>query len=348
MYINKLFVAALLLVFFIPAEAQDDEARAASGLPQMIGRRPCANPAIGSDASLSGSINVIGMPEGAKSPVLTVTVLSNGTVVQRERVKARDAFNFACVPRYGITLIVEADGLEIGSYPLGSLNPPPLSNRQEINVTWAQIGGAVARQNAVISVRNAYSRTAENQKAFEKAAASLKEKKPENSIKLFKAITEKDANDFVAWTELGNLYFTDNKPTEAEASYAKAISLKPDFMPALMNAGKLYISQKKPDQAVDTLTKAVAAEPQSADANQYLGEAYLLARKGSSAVAYLEKAIELKPVEKAEVHLRLAALYNAANLKDRAVAEYKKFLEKVPDHPEKAKIEKYISDNTKK
>ena len=128
----------------------------------------------------------------------------------------------------------------------------------------------------------------------------------------------------------------------------RAIALKPDFMPALMNGGKLYISQKKPDQAVETLTRAVAAEPESADANQYLGEAYLLARKGSSAVTYLEKAIELQPVEKAEVHLRLAALYNAANLKERAIAEYKKFLEKVPDHPEKVKIEKYISDNSTK
>ena len=348
MYISKVSLLALLSVFAIPVVAQDDEARAASGLPQMIGRRPCANPAIGSDASLSGSINVIGMPEGSKSPSLSVTVLSNGSVVQRERVKARDSFSFACVPRYGVTLIVEADGLEIGSYPLGSLNPPPLSNRQEINVTWAQIGGAVARQVAVVSVRNSYARTAENQKAFEKAAASLKEKKPENSIKLFKAITERDANDFVAWTELANLYFTDNKPAEAEAAYAKAMALKPDFMPALMNAGKLYISQKKPDQAIEILTKAVAAEPQSADANQYLGEAYLLARKGSAAVTYLEKAIELKPIAKAEIHLRLAALYNAANLKERAVAEYKKFLEKVPDHPEKAKIEKYISDNTTK
>lgn len=348
MYIRKVSLLALLSIFAIPVVAQDDEARAASGLPQMIGRRACSNPAVGADASLSGSINVIGMPEGTKSPALTVTLLANGTVVQRQRVKARDAFHFACIPRYGVSLIVEADGLEIGHYPLGSLNAPPLSNRQEVNLTWSQLGGAIERQNAVVSVRNSYERTADNQKAFEKAIASLKGDKPSNSIKLFKQITETDANDFVAWTELGTLYFSDNKPADAEAAYSKAIALRPDFQPALMNFGKLLISQKKADEAVGVLGKAVTAAPDSADANHYLGEAYLLARKGSSAVTYLEKALTLAPIEKAEIHLRLGALYNGAGMKDRAVTEYKKFLEKVPNHPEKAKIEKYIADNSPK
>ena len=348
MYIKKFCFVAMLSLFVVPAVAQDDEARAASGLPQMIGRRACANPAVGSDASLSGSVNVIGMPEGAKQPALTVTILSNGSVVQKERVKGRDAFHFSCIPRFGVTLIVEADGLEIGSYPLGTLNAPPLNNRQEVTLTWGQIGGATERQTTINAIRNSYSRTPENQKAFEKAVASLKEKKSDNSIKLFRAITETDANDFVAWTELANLYFAENKPADAEVAYTKALALKADFQPAIMNFGKFLIGQKKADQAVEMMTKAVALNPQSSDANHYLGEAYLLARKGSAAVTYLEKAIQLDPAGKAEIHLRLAALYNGANLKDRAAAEYKKFLEKVPNHPEKDKLEKYIADNTKK
>jgi tetratricopeptide (TPR) repeat protein len=348
MWINKFCLFVFLVLLIVPVAAQDDEARAASGLPQMIGRRPCSNPGIGADASLSGSINVIGMPEGAKSPGLTVTLLANGTVVQRQRVKSRDAFHFACIPRYGVSLIVEADGLEIGNYPLGTLNAPPLSNRQEVNLTWSQLGVTVNRQNAVISLRNTYERTDDNQKAFDKAMAGLKSEKASNSIKLFKQITETDANDFVAWTELGTLYFNDEKPAEAEAAYSKAISLKADFQPALLNLGKVLISQKKADQAVEVLTRLIAVEPDSADANHYLGEAYLLARRGSSALTYLEKALTLEPIEKAEIHLRLAALFNGAGLKDRAVAEYKRFLEKVPNHPEKAKIEKYISDNKPK
>jgi tetratricopeptide (TPR) repeat protein len=348
MYKSKVSLLALLSIFVIPVVAQDDEARVASGLPQMIGRRACSNPAVGSDASLSGSVVVAGMPQDQKGPALTVTLLANGTIVQKERVKARDAFHFACIPRHGVTLIVEADGLEIGSYPLGTLNPPPSTNRHDVYLTWAQLGSASARQNEIASIRNSYSRTEANQKAFDKAVASLKAKKADNSIKLFKGVVENDPNDFVAWTELGNLYFTENNVPEAESAYAKAVALKPDFLPALMNQGKFFISQKKADQAVETLTRAVAADPKSADANHYLGEAYLLARKGSAAVGYLEKALEIAPVEKAEIHLRLGALYNAANLKERAAAEYRKFLDKVPNHPDKEKFEKYISENTPK
>ena len=50
----------------------------------------------------------------------------------------------------------------------------------------------------------------------------------------------------------------------------------------------------------------------------------------------------------AEVHLRLALLYNRAGMKDKAAAEYKKFLKKKPDYPHRQKLEKYIAENTRK
>ena len=94
--------------------------------------------------------------------------------------------------------------------------------------------------------------------------------------------------------------------------------------------------------------KAVDVDAASADANHLLGEAYLQNKKGSLAVGYLNKAIELAPVEKAELHLRLAALYNGAGLKDRAALEYKAFLSKVKDHPDRAKFEQYVKENLPK
>jgi tetratricopeptide (TPR) repeat protein len=165
---------------------------------------------------------------------------------------------------------------------------------------------------------------------------------------LFKQLLEADPKDFVAWTELGSLHFSKNKFGDAEKAYGEALALKPDFGPTLLNLGKLFLVQKKLDQAVETLAKAVAVLPNSADVNQCLGEAYLQNKKGSKAVGYLNRAIELAPVEKAEIHLRLAALYNAANLKDRAVAEYKLFLVKVPNYRDKSTLEKYIKENAPK
>ena len=124
-----------------------------------------------------------------------------------------------------------------------------------------------------------------------------------------------DPKDFVAWTEIGTLHFGNNKLSDAEKAYTKALELKPDFAIALVNLGKVQFSQNKNDEAIATLLKAVAAEPNSPEANHFLGEAYLKARKGSLAVGYLNKAIQLAPIEKAEVHLRLAPFITPPGLR---------------------------------
>jgi len=49
----------------------------------------------------------------------------------------------------------------------------------------------------------------------------------------------------------------------------------------------------------------------------------------------------------ADAHLRLAALYNGAGLKEKAAAEYEKFLKKKPEYTDRKKLELYISQNKK-
>ena len=178
--------------------------------------------------------------------------------------------------------------------------------------------------------------------------SAAKDKKPDAAINLFKQIVANDPKDFAAWTELGTLYFRNEKSSEAEAAYTKALELKPDFMVALLNSGRFYLTQSQPDKAITVLTKAVETDATSANAKHLLGEAYLQIKKGSKAVVYLYEALRLAPLEKAEIHLRLANLYNAAGLKEKAVEEYKQFLEKVPKHPDKEKFEKYIKENSPK
>jgi tetratricopeptide (TPR) repeat protein len=252
------------------------------------------------------------------------------------------------MPHIGISLVLEIENEEVARYSLGNLAPPPMENRQDIIVTGDQITQFLKRRNEVLNILNSYQRTPENQKLFEKARDAGKEKKTDQAIKLFRQLTESDKQDFVAFTELGTLYFAGNKDKDAATALGRAVELKPDFVPALLSLGKVQIAQKQFDAAIDILSKAVILKPDSADVNQYLGEAYLQSKKGSKAVIYLNKAIELAPIEKADIHLRLASLYNGANLKDRAAAEYKLLLAKVPNHPEKAMMEKYIKDNPTK
>ena len=79
----------------------------------------------------------------------------------------------------------------------------------------------------------------------------------------------------------------------------------------------------------------------------HLGEAYLQMKKGSKAVGYLNEALKLDPIGMAEAHLRLAALYNGAGMKDKAAAEYELFLKKRPDFADRKKLEQYIAANKK-
>ena len=157
-----------------------------------------------------------------------------------------------------------------------------------------------------------------------------------------------DPKDFIAWTELGTVKFKQGRFGEAEKPYQQALETNPSYIVALMNLGKLRMAEKKYDAAVEVFSRAVAAHPRSADANHFLGEAYLQIKKGSKAVGYLNEALRLDPLGKAEIHLRLAALYNAAGMKDKAVEEYEKFLAKKPDYPGRKKLEQYISENKKR
>ena len=70
-------------------------------------------------------------------------------------------------------------------------------------------------------------------------------------------------------------------------------------------------------------------------------------KKGSLAVGYLNEALRLDPQGKADVHLRLALLYNGAGMKAKAATEYEEFLKKRPDYKDRKKLEQYIADNKK-
>jgi tetratricopeptide (TPR) repeat protein len=133
----------------------------------------------------------------------------------------------------------------------------------------------------------------------------------------------------------------------AESAYLRAREANPTFFLSFFNLGKLRMAQKKFETAVEPLSQAVKIKPESPEANYYLGEAYLQIKKGSKAVGYLHEALKLDPIGMAEAHLRLAALYNGAGMKDKAAAEYEQFLKKKPNYPDRKKLEQYIAQNKK-
>ena len=322
----------VLLLSLTSIVRSQGDVRSATGLPIPIGA-----------AVIWGQVEIRGLKPEDPKPTVFVTLLFNGAQVGRVQANDKGYYYFLQRARDGATLLVTVGGLDVGSQNLTSAG----GDRYDMTVNWTE-GLKTPQQNAVISVKDVYTnRSAANSALMEQAAAKSKEKKAAEAMKLYEQIVANDPNDFVAWTELGSLNFSDSRESEAENAYKKAITLKPDFTLALLNLGKLYLSQKRFPEAVVVLENAAMTDRNSADSFHYLGEAYLQNKQGSKAVVVLNEAIRLAPNEMADIHLRLGALFNAAGAKDRAANEYKLFLEKRPDHKDRSKLEAYIKENGK-
>lgn len=327
-----LIVIAICFLSSFNIYGQVDDVSEVTGLPIPIGA-----------PVIYGQVLIRNFPRNERRPVIYVYLRNGGAQLDKFQATERGYYYFLKKPIDGHTITFEIDGSEVGM----TIVTGGISNRfrQDVEFDWNALRGASKLNSGVVLARDRYDRGPDAEKAFEKAMAAVKGNKIAEAVQLFNEIAKKNNKDFVVWMMLGTIHFSEKHYDDARKAFQTALALKPDFVLALTNYGRMEIEQKNFDRAIELLAKAVETDPNSADANHFLGEAYLQSKKGSIAVRYLNKAIELAPIENAEIHLRLAALYDAAGYKDRAAAEYKAFLEKVKDHPDKKKFEKYIKEN---
>ncbi len=333
-----LFLSLLSLAGSFELAAQDDEVRQRSGMPMQIGE----NVRAGDRMNVSGRIVIEGVNQLKRSPVISITITYLGAAADRAIANDEGYFLVRNVPRSNVSIVVDVDGIEMVRQPI--IAPPMGNPRLDYSITWPP-ANSIEKKPGVIVAEQTFKRSEKNENVYQQAIAALKNNDTTNAIKLFSQILVADPKDFVSWTELGTLYFKTNSIDNAEACYFKAIEQKKDYTVALLNLGKLYLVRKQYDNAVLVLSNAVKSAPSLADAHHYLGESYLQTKKGTSALFHFNEAIRLAPDEKAELHLRIATLYDAAKMKDKAAAEYKAFLVKQPSYPEKAALEQYIKEN---
>lgn len=279
---------------------------------------------------------------------VVILYMTSGTVIGRQTVGNGQRYRFNDLTDGEYDIAVEVENREITRSRVRLFSQPNVGKtdtRHDIDLELRENG--VSGKGATVSAEDFYKRTSANEKLFNSADKATTDKKYDDAIGALKQLVENDPNDFQAWTNLGTAYLLKDALADAEASYQKAVEVRPKFFLASVALGRVYLSEKKFNEAVEILNRAVQLQPQSADANQLLGEAYLQIKKGSLAVGYLNEAIRLDPQGKADIHLRLALLYNNAGMKDKAAAEYEAFLKQRPDYKDKKKLEQYISENKK-
>jgi Tfp pilus assembly protein PilF len=270
----------------------------------------------------------------------------SGVILSRQTVGSNSRYSFVNVSNGDYYIVVEVENAEVARIPLTIHSPVSTSFRQDIALEWRD-NSPDRKKAGVISANNYYDRPLANRSKFQKAEEAMEKKEYDRAVSLLREVVTVDPKDFPAWSELGTAYLARNNGVEAETAYQHAIQAKPDYFLGLMDLGRVRMAEKKYEAAVEPLTGALKVSPTSAEANYLLGEAYLQMKRGSKAVGYFQDALKLEPIKMADAHLRLAALYNGAGMKDKAAAEYEQFLKKKPDYPDRKKLERYIAENKK-
>lgn len=286
-----------------------------------------------------GRVSLNGFDRGARLPKITVTVLDRQRREHRYTIGRTGNYCFRELDASGGTVIVDIEGVEVERRSLPSIGPKQFRHDFAVYAT--------RRENPLappgtISLKYRYSRTEKNAELFERADAADEKGDTDRSIRLFRELLAADPRDFIAWARLGTLYFEKSDRRAAQSAYQRSLEERTDFVPAMLNLGHIYLVRKNIRSAIETLKKATELEPDLARAHQLLGEAYILDKKGTLGVAALNRAIAIDPDGMARSHLLMARLYDLAGAKRRASREYSLFLEKVPDHPDRAKLERYI------
>jgi Tfp pilus assembly protein PilF len=280
--------------------------------------------------------------------ILDVILYTKGMQVHaRQRINLNGRYRFADIFDGDYWLVVEADGVEVARDSVFISKSMTMDIKHDISLALRSSARGPSGRGGVISSAALYNRSAANESLYQKATKEIQSKNYAQAIATLQDIVNSDPNDFLAWSDLGMLFFLQKDLDAAENSYTSATNAKASYFPAIFNLGRVRLAKKNYDGAIEALDAALKLDEKSASANYFLGEAYLQIKKGSKAVVYLNQALALDPVGMADAHLRLAVLYNGAGMKDKAVTEYEQFLKAKPDYPERSKLEKYINDNKK-
>ena len=287
-----------------------------------------------------GRIIIKGVAPGAPAPRVTVTYSDIVQPATRQLIGSSGSY---CFKRLGASamIIIEVNGVEAGRKSFADLGDRRQREDFEILAPSSQHTAAPG----VVSTRFTRAPNDKTNELYKKAAAAETEKDLSRAVEHVREIVAIDAEDFIAWAKLGSLYLSLNSLPEAETALRRAIAIRHDYTPALLNLGTLLAVQAQVPAAIELFKRGVVSDPTSARAYRLLGEAYLQNRQGTIGLAALDEALRLDPVGMAECHLLKARLYDLAGAKNLASHEYKAFLAKVADHPDRGKLEKYIKDN---
>lgn len=333
-YFLKFGLSFLLVVLFAgQIKAQVDDFCSESG------NMPSLDSPFSHVSYVFGRISLKGLNSNEKFSNITISLV--GSQQTTDRLSVGKSGNYCFKPRStGGVLIVEVNGVEVTRRTL-----PVVSGqfREDFEINQTETNESLPP--GVISAKFSHPVNPKTVELYKKTAEAESKKDKKDAIGFLEEIVSIDPADFIAWAKLGSIYQEQKSYQKAISAYKKSLEQKIEYTPAWINVALIRIEQKEFIAAIEVLKQSAVFDPNSARIYQLLGEAYLLSRQGTLGAEALNEAIKLDPIGMAECHLKLAHLYQLAGANQMATIEYKAFLVKVPNHPDKKKFENFIKKN---
>jgi tetratricopeptide (TPR) repeat protein len=178
------------------------------------------------------------------------------------------------------------------------------------------------------------SHVAEGQaRAWLSLAHLLEPTEPEESIAAYQHAADLLPKDLEPHLSAGLLLEKQNKFSDAEQEYRKALAIDPASSEATIGLANIYMRGRRFPDAEAELRKIVSAHPDQAGAHVQLGRVLAAQEKNDEAIAELQEALKRTPGDTA-LQRDLADLYNSAGKNEQAEAAFRTLVSTHPDDAE--------------
>jgi predicted AlkP superfamily phosphohydrolase/phosphomutase/tetratricopeptide (TPR) repeat protein len=130
---------------------------------------------------------------------------------------------------------------------------------------------------------------------YHEASLLIAEKQYRLAIEILKNLSEKHNSIVGINIQLGNIYLTIDKTTEAIESFNKALGYNPDNANAYFGLGLCYSKQKKYEEASENFLRSIELVYYNPSAHYHLGEAQALLGEDEYALQAFEAVVVLSP-----------------------------------------------------
>jgi tetratricopeptide (TPR) repeat protein len=116
-----------------------------------------------------------------------------------------------------------------------------------------------------------------------------------DSTSLFNHALQVTSDNYVAYSNLGDVQIDEHKLDEAILNFREVVRLKPQVSKTYNNIGTAYALQGKLDDAITMFQRTIALDPKLEEAHYNLGNGYIKKGKVEAGIVELKTAVRLDP-----------------------------------------------------